>query len=354
VSPGLNRYLRGVAYARNQLHRISGSSLGPHEFLHEVSRLIRTVVPHAAPAWTTIDPESLLPTGALKSEKSPDLVRALWRNELLDDDVNGIADLLPLATPVAALSELHPATLAASPRVQLIHRPAGIGDELRVLLRADGLVWGKGALYRAADDRVFAAEERAFVGGIAPLITAALRHRLARRPPEGDGLLTPGVVIVDHADRLTWTTLEGTRLMALIPGEPATTVLAVAAQARVREQASARVRLADGRWLLVQAASMHEAIGTTSQIAVTLMPAPRSTMLPIILALHALSPREREVAQLLQLGLRTDEIAAHLHISPHTLRDHIKSIFHKLGVSHRAELMALVARYVTPDGRLRH
>src|SRR5262249_60364268 len=76
VSPGLNRYLRGVAYARNQLHRISGSSLGPHEFLHEVSRLIRTVVPHTAPAWTTIDPGSLLPTRALESEKSPDLVRA--------------------------------------------------------------------------------------------------------------------------------------------------------------------------------------------------------------------------------------------------------------------------------------
>ena len=42
-------------------------------------------------------------------------------------------------------------------------------------------------------------------------------------------------------------------------------------------------------------------------------------------------------------GPRTDEIAVQLHISPHTLRDHVKAIFAKLGVQGRAELMALVS-----------
>jgi DNA-binding CsgD family transcriptional regulator len=160
----------------------------------------------------------------------------------------------------------------------------------------------------------------------------------------------PGVVTFDHADQLIAGTKEASRLMGLIPGESATTLRAVAVQARMREEASIRVRLDDGRWLLVQAARMHGAGEAAPEVAVTLMPAPRSIMLPVVLALHALSAREREVAQLLQRGLRTEQIAARLHISPHTLRDHIKSVFHKLQVNHRAELMALVSQYVTPDG----
>ena len=344
-----DRYSGNVAYARRQLERLRHSSLEAHEFLHEVSSMIAAVVPQAAPAWTTMDPDSLVPTGALKTEKPPDCVQALWRNELVEQDVNSIAELRQRVTPVAALSELHPAALAESPRVHCILRPTGIGDELRLLLRANGSVWGKAAMYRAAEDGVFTVEERALVAGLAPLIADALRARLARRPTEGQSLLVPGVLTVDPADRITAATRAATNLMTLIPGEPTTTVLAIAGQARVREQAMARVRLADGRWLLVQAAGMHGPAGATPQVAVTLMPAPRSSMLPIVLALHGLSVREREVAQLLQRGLRTEKIAARLHISGHTLRDHIKSIFQKLEVNHRAELMALVSQYGTPD-----
>jgi DNA-binding CsgD family transcriptional regulator len=76
-------------------------------------------------------------------------------------------------------------------------------------------------------------------------------------------------------------------------------------------------------------------------VTVAPTPAPRSDLTSLLLRLHGLSARQREVAQLLISGLRTDEIAAHLHISPHTLHDHIKAIFTKLGVQGRAELTAL-------------
>jgi DNA-binding CsgD family transcriptional regulator len=61
----------------------------------------------------------------------------------------------------------------------------------------------------------------------------------------------------------------------------------------------------------------------------------------LLLRLHGLSAREREVARLLLLGAATDEIAAQLSISRYTLRDHVTSIFAKFGASSRAELMAL-------------
>jgi DNA-binding CsgD family transcriptional regulator len=78
------------------------------------------------------------------------------------------------------------------------------------------------------------------------------------------------------------------------------------------------------------------------------MPAPRSEPTSLLLRLHGLSARQREVAQLLISGLRTGEIAGDLHISPRTLHDHVKAIFTKLGVQGRAELMALASDHAAP------
>ena len=41
-------------------------------------------------------------------------------------------------------------------------------------------------------------------------------------------------------------------------------------------------------------------------------------------------------------GLPTEKIARLLFLSPHTVRDHIKAIFEKTGVSSRGELVSLL------------
>lgn len=56
-------------------------------------------------------------------------------------------------------------------------------------------------------------------------------------------------------------------------------------------------------------------------------------------SLADLSPRESEVLSILVSGKRSPAIAAELHISPHTVRNHLKSIFRKLGVGSQAELI---------------
>ncbi|HEX6989672.1 MAG TPA: response regulator transcription factor [Bacillota bacterium] len=53
--------------------------------------------------------------------------------------------------------------------------------------------------------------------------------------------------------------------------------------------------------------------------------------------LPELTEREREVLSLISGGLRNPEIAARLHISPHTVRNHISSILAKLQVADRAQ-----------------
>ncbi len=56
-----------------------------------------------------------------------------------------------------------------------------------------------------------------------------------------------------------------------------------------------------------------------------------------------LSAREVEVLLLLDDHLATDEIATRLFISEHTVRSHVKSLLHKLGVSSRREALDALA-----------
>ena len=50
-----------------------------------------------------------------------------------------------------------------------------------------------------------------------------------------------------------------------------------------------------------------------------------------------LSEREQEVLSLIATGSTNKEIARHLHLSPHTVKEHTSAIYRKLGVRNRAE-----------------
>jgi PAS domain S-box-containing protein len=55
-----------------------------------------------------------------------------------------------------------------------------------------------------------------------------------------------------------------------------------------------------------------------------------------------LTDREREVVTLIAMGLDTGDIAAELHISPETVRTHVRNAMGKLNVHTRAQLVAVV------------
>ncbi|MBW3614667.1 MAG: helix-turn-helix transcriptional regulator, partial [Actinobacteria bacterium] len=61
---------------------------------------------------------------------------------------------------------------------------------------------------------------------------------------------------------------------------------------------------------------------------------------PIIIEAYGLSPRERDVVRCIARGLSTPDITAELFLSAHTVRDYIKAVFEKVGVSSRGELVA--------------
>ncbi len=56
-----------------------------------------------------------------------------------------------------------------------------------------------------------------------------------------------------------------------------------------------------------------------------------------------LTPKEREIAGLVAQSLRNREIAERLFNSEQTVKNHLRSIFKKLGIQNRRQLMAHAA-----------
>jgi DNA-binding NarL/FixJ family response regulator len=59
--------------------------------------------------------------------------------------------------------------------------------------------------------------------------------------------------------------------------------------------------------------------------------------------LAQLSPRQREVLELLALGMDNDQIAARLYISRNTVKFHVRTIYERLGVHNRVEAARVLA-----------
>jgi len=55
----------------------------------------------------------------------------------------------------------------------------------------------------------------------------------------------------------------------------------------------------------------------------------------------ALTPQERQVAQLVRRGLSNKDVAAQLFVSPRTVEFHLRNVFTKAGVTSRGELTGL-------------
>lgn len=58
----------------------------------------------------------------------------------------------------------------------------------------------------------------------------------------------------------------------------------------------------------------------------------------------SLSPREREVLEIIALGRTNREVASQLDVSVHAVKFHLASIYRKLGVTNRTEAVVAFLR----------
>jgi DNA-binding CsgD family transcriptional regulator len=344
-SERLRRELVGLVHRRADLR----------EFSAEAARILRRAVPFEGICMVTMDPATLLPTGEIVENGLPDWVtRRIAEIELEGSDVNTFQVLARSTPRTASLSQATEGDLDQSVRHRELKRPNGYGDELRAALVTDSTTWGGLSLLRADGQRHFTLDDAEVIDAVSPYLAEGLRRALLfteasvnahdGEAPIGVALIAPDntVTEADAAAQMWLAELyEGARHGPL--PLPVHTVVSRARHIGTGQiphglLAKLRVRTASGQWLLLRGSTLGQ--GPDGQVALIVEPARPHDLAPLIAESYGLSLRERSVAQLVAQGLSTNAISDRLHLSPWTVQDHLKSIFEKVGVGTRGEMVA--------------
>ena len=300
-----------------------------------------------------VDPDTLIAhTGIAETDHIAELPRMLIEDGSCQE-INSGAWLTRNRdrNRVGVLSAGTGGDLARSRRWRECLERFGTGDELRVLAADERGCWGRLDIWRDRDDRQFDTQDaqlardastvlgrgmrRATVGlrddaPVVPRETGVLLVGADLRPLGGTPAISAwfralnpaGMPYRDGIPSLVWSSI-GRLLAAEVGEEP-------------RRPIRIRVRAADGSWAVVETARLNDA---GHGIAVTVHSAAIDEVLGLVARAYGLSNRERELAALIAEGHNTPVIAEKMSISRYTVQDHLKSIFDKLGVRSRLELL---------------
>ena len=344
--------------ARQRIAELTRRGLDLPTFWRESSEAITTAVPHyMSPCWFTLDPASLLVTSHYDNGEIPELPAEWLAHEYYNDDFHKIADV---ARSERGASTLHEATGGdpnRSPGWKLYIEPYGAEQELLVALRTQaGEAWGMLGLYREPGQPQFDADELGFLRELSPyLAEGAQRGLLVGEASDPEGPDAPGLVVLKADWSVESLTPGAERWLDELPdgdwdgrGKLPPSVLAVAGRAlRTAESedapgevALARVLSRKGRWMVLHGASL--VANGARRVAVIVEPAHPARISSLLMTAYQLTEREQDVTRLVLRGSSTAQVADELCVSPHTVQQHLKSVFQKTGVRSRRELVGNV------------
>ena len=313
--------------------------------------VLRTAIPHFwTPCWYTLDPASLLITSHFH-DGMPEFPPEWLAQEYLADDVNQLVDV---ATSETGVSTLHEATGGAPETSRRWHANMTLGGDQEMICRlrtGSGEVWGMLGLYRGPGEPMFGAADKELLRRAAPHLADAVRRALLMgEATEPDHREAPGLVILTERLELASTTDSAAAWLAELPdtdadaaaaGRLPAAVLAVAGRAlRDGSGAFARVLSRNGRWVVLHGSPLRD--GGERRVAVIVEAADPARIYPLLMEAYRLTPRERDVTRQVLQGASTAQIAAGLHLSAHTVQQHLKNIFDKTGVRSRRDLVGKV------------
>jgi DNA-binding CsgD family transcriptional regulator len=313
---------------------------------------LRAAVDFDAYAWVLTDPETEVGCAPLADVPSlaelPRLIRLRY--------LTAVNRWTELAEPAAAsLAEMTHGELSRSLLWRELLCRYDVRDVCSVVFRDRYGCWAFLELWRTGS-RAFEAAELAFLQEITGPVTAALRRCQAgtfrsgtpagRRSGPLVLLLAPDLEVV----RQTPGTGEALRLLVPrdddAPPVPAgafnVAAQLLAVEAGIDEHPPwARVHLAAGRWLTLRAARLQgPGPAGSADIAVSIEESDAGERLSLFARACGLSEREAELLGHLAAGADTAATARRMFLSPHTVQDHLKSVFAKTGTHSRRALLA--------------
>ncbi|WP_211304472.1 helix-turn-helix transcriptional regulator [Umezawaea tangerina] len=238
----------------------------------------------------------------------------------------------PWRTPGPVLRLGPDATVRHGPQVRSAMAADGFGAALRVAVR-----WGELVLLRG-HGRSFTTAESAAVERLVTPLADRVRRFVTDNPLHPVHHSPPGVVVVNSADEITTSTPSARAALRALTSsgnllDPIRNITHLARQAPTLS----RLPTPTG-WLALHAERTAPAPDT--DVVITIQPAAGTVLLPAVAAWYGITPAERTIIEQALQGLPGKQIARRLHLSPHTVNDHFKSIYRKTHVHSREELLA--------------
>ncbi|TCO44956.1 DNA-binding CsgD family transcriptional regulator [Kribbella antiqua] len=331
--------------ARREIAALATSGLNVVELHAAAIEVVEQVVATDLTCWAALDPGTLvissMTSGRAKipAEYEPRLAET----EYAGDVPNSFAELARRRQTIARLSDLPYREVVGHRRLNEVWRPLGIDHEVRAMFGVDGDCWGAGGFVRGGLE--FSEREVEFLGSVAPAIGAATRVAVRTDAHGYRGGVGPSIVVTGPGGEPRAVTSAARawedELNEIAPGRFGVLLQAVATGTRAAASGTfqARIQTAAGGWVVLQGSQLISD-DDQSEVVVTIEPASGNHLVGMLLAAYGLTTREREICLEIISGHTTAEIADRLSISPHTIQDHLKSAFAKVGVRSRGELVA--------------
>jgi DNA-binding CsgD family transcriptional regulator len=346
MAPAERLTTRAQREAMRSVKRACYAGLDSVTLRREVRERTADVIPAEAFAFVVIDPDTGLFSHACVDV--PDELGNTYMREVYPREASGFIDLAQ--SGIIACTE-------NSILLQHVLRRSGLEHGLHSVLCSDGEIWGSWCLFRERTSRSFGDDDANFLRAISPHVGYGLRSAAlideAACPTVAAAPLVPGVIVVDRKYRITLRSGPATAhlgdlrtvgaatddlpyaVLSLLAGlrRPATGLGSTSAP-EVRAQGRS------GQWYLLRAALAEpDAMGDPAAVIVIEPVAARPGAVDLA-GRYRLTPREWDALRLVLQGESTKRIGSLLGISSHTVRDHLRKVYEKVGVRGRAALLA--------------
>ena len=337
--------------ARRDIAAMAAGGMDLADLYTAALSVVQRAVPFEQGCWAGVDPESMAMTSITNWQPWPvgehqfeEYFLRFAQSEYTGQEPNTFVELMRRPRPVARISDAPHRDVARSVRINDLLKPLGLEHELRAAFRVDEACWGVGSIFREGG-RDFTDREVEFLSAVTATLAAATRAVVRGAHPTGPPGVGPVIVLAGlHGDLRAATPAAASwlaRVEDAAPGRFSQTLYAVVAQANAAASGTARARMRDAgnNWVMLQASRLITG-DDPEQMVVTVEPATTHELAGLLLMAYGVTARERDVCLEVLSGNPTAEIARHLFISPHTVHDHLKSVFEKVGVGSRGELVA--------------
>ena len=327
-----------------ELAQLAGKARDADDFRAMADSLVKKTVGWDFAVWSTVDPPTMLFTSCLIFGMKGDerIEQRLFDLEFTGDDVNLFTDLALSNQTANSMLIATEGSPESSRRYREFLQKMGCGDELRAVFKAGDITWGAVVAYRGMNSEPFSEADVALLSQIGGAVAEGLRHCLLRTAADVPNRIKegPGLLLLDQNGETIETTPMAEQWISLVAdmAQWKTVVRSLAASTRANQSpAILPIQTGTGQWLV-----LHSSPTDSGAVAIIVEEARGIHLTSVISNLYSLTPRERTVVEHVLQGRPTKDISKILNISTYTVQDHLKSIFDKVRVRSRRELVSLL------------